>query len=71
MTVLIVRFVKHCNTPCNLHCGLTAPDDPQRHQTHKVGTNIPENIKVIILALNGLIEDAIQNRMIHHRTEML
>jgi len=55
----------------NLHYGLTAPDDPQKRQTHKVGNNIPENIKTLIRALNGLIEDAIQKGKIHHRTEML
>lgn len=55
----------------NLHYGLTAPDDPEKRQTHKVGNNIPENTKTIIRALNGLIEDAIQKGMIHHRTEML
>lgn len=55
----------------NLHYGLTAPDDPQKRQTHKVGNNIPENTKTIIRALNGLIEDTIQKGMIHHRTDML
>jgi len=55
----------------NLHYGLTAPDDLQKRQTHKVGNNIPENTKTIIRALNGLIEDAIQKGKIHHRTEML
>jgi len=55
----------------NLHYGLTAPDEPQKRQTHKVSNNIPENTKTIIRALNGLIEDAIQKGMIHHRTGML
>jgi len=39
----------------NLHYGLTDPDDPQKHQTHKVGIFIPENLKTIIRALNELI----------------
>jgi len=39
----------------NLHYGLTAPDDPQRRQTYKVGNNIPENVKTITRALNELI----------------
>jgi len=55
----------------NLHYGLTAPDDPQKRQTHKVGNNIPKRTKTIIRALNRLIEDAIQKGIIHYRTEML
>jgi len=55
----------------NLHYGLTAPDAPQKRQTHKVGNNIPEKTKTTIRALNGLIEEAIQKGLIHHRTDML
>jgi len=39
----------------NLHYGLTAPDDPQKRQMHKVGITIPENVEMITQALNELI----------------
>jgi len=62
---------EHFQRAINLQYDLTAPDDPQKRQTHKVATNLPKRTKGIVKALNALIEGGIQKGKIHHRTGML